>query len=468
MHWRLINKNSRVSLLAVVLLSAGILTAATVNLGSGELSTAISGTLNLSYANHGQSLTIQAGTTVNVTLSPTTTLKDWTLPIAEGHPPQFPRLSDSRSLGVVKATFLAKSVTSTRIVIAAWADGHSPSGQVDYGVRIYIVAATNATPTPTPSATSTPTSTPKPTPTPTPTPTVTVTPTPTATPTPTPTGGGGSLTFTANFDNGVFSPLQGAQCMNTGTNTPPPRYRGDIYFENSIVGQGSTATQITMPVTPSGYSLTACDMLTPPQPFVQDQSEYIGMMFYEPAGETISNTGLFGGQTVIYELHTQFVWGSPVTLVLTNSGAVQIELETGSCHPAGSSNPGCQYRAAGVNFPCSPGVGYTCAGGALYVIPPGQVVKGAWNEIILHAVWASDKTGSLQGYYKVKGASTWNLGSSISGIPTVQWNNAQSGPSGTQLDSPEIYCFGLSSPLTLYFDNLVDGTGLGAVEAAYP
>ena len=59
-----------------------------------------------------------------------------------------------------------------------------------------------------------------------------------------------------------------------------------------------------------------------------------------------------------------------------------------------------------------------------YAIPPGALVQGKWNEIMLHVVWSDGAGGAFQSYYRVKGGGPWTQSSAVTGIPTVQWDNA--------------------------------------------
>jgi Bacterial Ig-like domain (group 3) len=100
-------------------------------------------TLSLTYANHGHSYVVQVGTTITVHLAPTASLHNWTLPVAKIetllNPSQLTRISaKSNADGSVDATFVAKSAYSKKIILASWANGHSTSGTVDFGVAITI------------------------------------------------------------------------------------------------------------------------------------------------------------------------------------------------------------------------------------------------------------------------------------------------------------------------------------------
>jgi hypothetical protein len=123
--------------------------------------------LDLSYANRGQSYTVKTGTTIHLRLARTPNLSNWTLPIAKDQPSQLLRVDAKQTGdGGVEATFVARAPDSNKIIIESWADGHTKSSTVDFGVAITIAAGPSSTPTPTP----TPTATPRPTSTPTSTP----------------------------------------------------------------------------------------------------------------------------------------------------------------------------------------------------------------------------------------------------------------------------------------------------------
>ncbi len=279
----------------------------------------------------------------------------------------------------------------------------------------------------------------------------------------------GPLTFNGNFDGATWSPWSpggGPQCANTGTSSKSPRLRGDIYRETSVIGQGSDAIEIDLPAdpSPSTYPLEACGIITPTYPLQLGVDSYYGMMFYIPPGWTIANNDFTGVNMLEY--HFQNIWAAPIIFQL-HPNYVTLALETGGCNNHTTSNPGCQYRSNAGHTPCTSTSSYRCLP-PYYAIPVGGVVQGQWNEIVMHVHWAADGTGAIQTYYKVKGASTWSSGSAVSGIPTVQWDNAKGAPGGGYDDQLEAYTGALSAPLSLWLDNEVAGPSLGAVQAAMP
>jgi len=279
------------------------------------------------------------------------------------------------------------------------------------------------------------------------------------------TGSSGAVTFQAGFDSSAPAPFPNPQCSNTGTVSKPPRYRGTWNYDTTNPGAGSTSVRIDLPTTPSGYTLTACDANTPAQPQALGTTQYEGMMFYVPPGGLTTPNNDFIGNNLV-EWHTDYIWASPESWQLQPSGSpansLAIALQTGACNPAGSAQPGCTTHET---------PGQTNGANTIpfqWVIPPGHLTNGAWNEAVMGVTWASGPTGSIQTFYKVKGASTWNAGSSISGIPTVQYDVNKGCCLATVLNALESYTQAVTAPFSVKVDNFVQGTGLAAVESTFP
>lgn len=266
-----------------------------------------------------------------------------------------------------------------------------------------------------------------------------------------------SVTFRATFAKSI-SPFQYSQCA-PGTPSKPPRYRGTFTLDTV---DGLTAASITDPITPAGYPLTACDLETPSTPLGVGTTEYVGLAFYIPPGFEIPNTAFDGAN--LYELRFQNIYGAPVTLQLHDNSVV-LALETGACQPYTTPDPGCAYRSNAGAAPCKiPGV--NCLPG-LYAIPPGKLVDGAWNEIVLHANWESTPTGYLHAYYRTRGGR-WTSSAVAQDLPTVQYAAGSPCCEQSALDELELYTAALTAPLTVSFTSAVDGTGLRVVEQAMP
>ncbi len=203
-----------------------------------------------------------------------------------------------------------------------------------------------------------------------------------------------------------------------------------------------------------------CDVVAPPVPLGIGTTSYYGLMVYVPDHFTVANA-FFGQEVEIEEFKFDKIYGAPVAWEL-HPDHVTLALQTGPCNNSQTTAPGCAYHS---NADAPQGVGNLPA---LYVIPPGKLARGQWNELAMGVNWESANTGSIRTYYKVKGASRWNAGSSISGIPTVQYDKTQGCCPSTAVEETEAYTGALSAPLAISLDNDVEGTGLGAVEKAMP
>jgi Polysaccharide lyase len=281
----------------------------------------------------------------------------------------------------------------------------------------------------------------------------------TITPTLTTPAAPGAITSAATLDGDV-SPLH-PQCA-PATPSKSPRLRGTFVLENSIVGQGTGALEITLPVDTdlTTFPLEACGLITSATPIGLGTDAYYGLMIYVPQGWTIPNSAFYGVN--VYELHFQNVYGAPITLQV-HPDHVTLALETGGCDNHATAHPGCTWRS---NADAPQGSRPTLRG--YYAIPPGRFVQGAWNEVIVHVHWSDTASGMVQTYYRVKGARRWLPSSSISGIPTVQWDNALGCCAPTYDDQLEAYTAGVSAPLSIWLDNAVTGTSLAVVEATMP
>jgi hypothetical protein len=198
-------------------------------------------------------------------------------------------------------------------------------------------------------------------------------------------------------------------------------------------------------------------------------------MIYEPPGWSIPND-YFGG-TNIEEFQFQNIDGAPVTLQLHGDESpagphITLALETGACNTSGTGvSVGCAYRS-NADHRCSAPPPARCLPG-YYAIPPKSVsgspgfVEGEWNEIVMAVNWEASG-GSIQTWYRVKGDSIWNQGSTVSGIPTVQWFAGSGGPGGRALEETESYTASLASPFSVYLDNDLEGTSFRAITHAMP
>lgn len=275
----------------------------------------------------------------------------------------------------------------------------------------------------------------------------------------------GQLAFDGSFSTGLTPWTTGgggAQCANYGTQSKSPRLRGTFAFDTSTVGVGTASGRFTLPAdsNPGTFPLEACNLINAAQPIGLGTDDYYGLMVYVPQGWTIANQAFYGVE--IMEYHFQNVYGAPVSFQL-HPDHITLALQTGACSNHATVKPGCAFHSNADNPNGVPGnlPGY-------HVIPTGALVQGAWNEVLMHVHWASDNTGVIQTWYKVKGASTWTPSANVSGIPTVQWDMTTGCCYSNALDETEAYTAALSAPLTLWLDQQVTGTSFAAVATTMP
>jgi Polysaccharide lyase len=280
--------------------------------------------------------------------------------------------------------------------------------------------------------------------------------------------GSGPTSFAGNFESGLApwtSTGGSVQCANYGTASNPGHLRGDFTLDHTVVGQGSSSGRFDLPASPGGYQSEVCDLLTKPMSQTLPADEYYGLMLYVPPGWTIANNSFWG--VIIAEYHFVGVWGAPVILEL-HPEHVTLALETGACTSYTASNPGCRYRSNADHRRCRSTRRFRCLPGYT-AIPRGALVQGQWNEVILHVHWASDSSGQIQSWYRVKGAPGWTQSSNISGIPTVQWDNAKGCCTKGYVDlNAAAYTAALSAPLSLWLDNILTSPSFNTIATRMP
>jgi hypothetical protein len=272
----------------------------------------------------------------------------------------------------------------------------------------------------------------------------------------------GSTITTASL---VGSPFHGVQCA-PGTPSKSPRLRGTVSFDTSnqpAAGLSAYAFSLPADPDPKTYPLEACNLTSPLQPVGVGTSGYYGLMMYVPKGWTIPNT--FPYDVNIEEYHFQNIDAAPIILQL-HPGFVTLALETGACHLASSSSPGCEIRSNSA-YQCKSDSTRTCLP-AQYAIPPGALVQGAWNEVIMHVRWATDRTGDIETWFKVKGASAWTQSTNLPNIPTVQYDIAIGKPRTRYADLTEAYTGALTSPLAVTLGNYMTGSSFSSVASTMP
>ena len=99
---------------------------------------------------------------------------------------------------------------------------------------------------------------------------------------------------------------------------------------------------------------------------------------------------------------------------------------------------------------------------AIFLVP-----EGVWHELIVHCHWATDKSGLVEVWHRIKGQSTWTKTASLSGYPTLQTNPDGSYRTGT-LDVLQAYRGSSTAPVTVWLDGFSRSQSLATAAANIP
>ena len=67
---------------------------------------------------------------------------------------------------------------------------------------------------------------------------------------------------------------------------------------------------------------------------------------------------------------------------------------------------------------------------AVYVIP-SLMQLGVWHELVIHVHWATNASGLVEVWHRLKGQSTWAKTAGLSGYPTLATSPSGSYPTRT-------------------------------------
>jgi hypothetical protein len=211
------------------------------------------------------------------------------------------------------------------------------------------------------------------------------------------------IVFKGDFESGNVSQWTwGAQCANTSS-APMLFTRGTITVQSEIVGQGLYAARFDLPAAPR--ESTACETLSKRVIGVGSDDYYALMVRFPREWREPSPTswGL-----ALAQLNYQGIWGAPVTLV-AHANHIRLILQSGRCRSVFTSNPGCAYSSG-------PGGNVRRM---LAVRAP--LALDAWHELIVHVRWATNHSGVLEVWHRLKAGGSWNKTVTLRGYPTVQW-----------------------------------------------
>jgi hypothetical protein len=267
--------------------------------------------------------------------------------------------------------------------------------------------------------------------------------------------GAAAIVFNGDFDTGNVSQWTGgAQCANTFSGRMLFT-RGTVTVQSEIVAQGRYAARIDLPAATEN---TACETLTK-RPIGVGTDDYYGLQFRLPSDWREPSPAGWG--LAIAQLNYQGIWGTPIGLK-AHADRVNLVLQSGLCRPVGTPSPpgpGCAYS----NGP----------GGNLRraeaVRSPMQ--NAVWHQLVIHVKWATDSSGVIEVWHRVKGTAAWTKTVHITGYPTLQWT-ADGGPeaigSSETTDKIGAYRGQADFPLTIWHDGFVRSRSFASAAAVLP
>jgi len=264
------------------------------------------------------------------------------------------------------------------------------------------------------------------------------------------------LLFNGGFETGSYKPWSMPQCANYGNPTNnATRAFGNFNLVSDIVGEGAYAARFDLPADPT--HLTRCQVITK-RPVNAGGDDYYSLMFYLPKGWT---TGITPPQfgVIIAQLNYQGLGpGSPNISLIAFPDHVTLVMATGITTTTGtptyqfSSNADVTTRY--VNLP------------KLYAVPPGMQL-GVWHELIIHAHWATDSSGKIDAWHRIKGRRAWQKTASLRGYPTLEENPDGSYPP-TTIDMIGAYRMRSAAPTSVWLDGFSRSGSFAAGAAHLP
>jgi Polysaccharide lyase len=258
------------------------------------------------------------------------------------------------------------------------------------------------------------------------------------------------VAFTGGFETGSLAEWSGAQCANTGVPSDASVTRGSVYVTVGH-GQGRYAARFDLP---AADGRNACEVLAE-RNIGLGTDDYYGLMVFFPKNWREPSSAGWG--LAIAQLGFQGIWGSPISLN-AHAHRVLLVVQSGLCSPTSSSSPGCTYSSG--------------PGGNLRPMAaiPAPLALGVWHELIVHVHHATDRSGAVDVWHRLKSQTKWSKTVSLDGYPTVQWTAeglSTLGYSGT-VDKIGGYRGAADFPLTIWQDGFVRATSFAAAARALP
>ena len=250
-----------------------------------------------------------------------------------------------------------------------------------------------------------------------------------------------TVQFVGDWESGDLSQWTWTQC----TSAPTPDY-GTLNVVTRPVARGKFAARFDLPASDRNHS---CEVLRR-RTLAVGSDDWYGLEVRLPMNWQSPSRAGWG--LVIAQFNFQGIWGAPVSLVAT-AGTVNLVLQSGLCNDVNSPRPGCAFSSG------------TAGNVSSLVVVPQPIARDRWHQLIVHVKWASDSSGLIEAWHRLRGSTKWIPRVRRNGWPTVQWS-AQRPPTyqGT-VDKIGAYRGKAAFPLSVWHDTFVVGASFGAVAA---
>lgn len=222
----------------------------------------------------------------------------------------------------------------------------------------------------------------------------------------------------------------------------------------------------------------------------QGQTTYNSFAIYDPAGGLPASVQTSGNKIDDWHFENQMN-GEALQAGLFSAGSDQgladhINLwgDMGAC----STGQYCQWHIADDDNHIGWPTGSTYHLPPMHLIPPGGMVQGAWNEVIVKINWEMNGTGMVDAWYRsyngvthtawqhspgstsmsCSGASGGSCPFPLTNLSTVQYAAGSAGPANFVDDEIDNYGYAVKADLTLYQAGMSEATGFAAAASALP
>lgn len=264
------------------------------------------------------------------------------------------------------------------------------------------------------------------------------------------------ILFDGGLDHGTYTPWSTPQCHNYGNpSDSSTTHFGNFYVDKRHAGEGAFGAEFALPAWPGGK--TRCQLITR-RTINVGHDDYYSLMFYVPReGFQPGTTPDTAWGVSIAEFNFQNLGrGGPTISLQAHKNHVTLVMQTGV---ATTSFPFHQYRS-------NADLGGSSNLPALYAIPR-PMKKGVWHELVVRCHWATDRTGKVVVWHRLKGEKRWTRTAALSGYPTLQVNPDGSYDQDT-LDVIQAYRGPSIAPVTVWVDGFARATSWAAAAANLP